>query len=302
MTNSVCNCDQDSRRPLGPATDRYGDAHTSRFVRPLAGRATLISIDKLVLVAQNVRAGAAAASVVGFRRWPRRTAGRGLGSLFLFGDGVESVCCGGPQSSVGCGVRGRPSVIASPGSLQRHPARTGITRRQATPVLGIGALPRAPGDHPKPASPPPWSPLPRARGSPADDRRTGIDTQPFPARAGVTRRQATPPLGIGALPRTPRDHPPPRPRSPSPPCSTPSTRAVQPARLLQNPLPHARITREPRRVDRRPHAAIAQNPFPHPRDNPSPRLSDIGAGTDDDHGRGEREGDNGSSRTGGATG
>ena len=76
-------------------------------------------------------------------------------------------------------------------------------------MLGIGALPRAPGDHPKPASPPPWSPLPRARGSPADDRRTGIDTQPFPARAGVTRRQATPPLGIGALPRTPRDHPPP---------------------------------------------------------------------------------------------
>ena len=142
MTNSVCNCDQDSRRPLGPATDRYGDAHTSRFVRPLAGRATLISIDKLVLVAQNVRAGAAAASVVGFRRWPRRTAGRGLGSLFLFGDGVESVCCGGPQSSVGCGVRGRPSVIASPGSLQRHPARTGITRTFACnaklkPVLAV---------------------------------------------------------------------------------------------------------------------------------------------------------------------
>ena len=89
MTNSVCNYGQDSTRPPGPATDRYGDAHTSRFVRPLAGRATLISIDELVLVAQNVRAGAAAASVVGFCRWPRRTAGRGLGSLSRFGDGVD---------------------------------------------------------------------------------------------------------------------------------------------------------------------------------------------------------------------
>ena len=89
MTNSVCNYGQDSTRPPGPATDRYGDAHTSRFVRPLAGRATLISIDELVLVAQNVRAGAAAASVVGFCRWPRRTAGRGLGSLSPFGDGVD---------------------------------------------------------------------------------------------------------------------------------------------------------------------------------------------------------------------
>ena len=129
MTNSVCNCGRDSTRQPGPATDRYGNLHTSRFVRSLAGCATLISIEEFVLVAQNVRGGAAAASVVGFRRWPRRTAGRGLGSLSRFGDGVESVCCGDPQSSVGCGVRGRPSVIASPGSLQRHPARTGMNRR-----------------------------------------------------------------------------------------------------------------------------------------------------------------------------
>ena len=125
MTYSVCNCGRDSTRQPGPATDRYGNLHTSRFVRPLAGCATLISIEEFVLVAQNVRGGGAAASVVGFRRWPRRTAGRGLGSLSRFGDGVESVCCGGPQSLVGCGVRGRPSVIASPGSLQRPPARTG---------------------------------------------------------------------------------------------------------------------------------------------------------------------------------
>ena len=79
------------------ARGRYGNLHTSRFVRPLAACATLISIEEFVLVAQNVGGGAAAASVVGFRRWPRRTAGRGLGSLSRFGDGVESVCCGGPQ-------------------------------------------------------------------------------------------------------------------------------------------------------------------------------------------------------------
>ena len=124
MTNSMCNCGRDSTRPAGPATDRYGDAHTSRFVRPLAGCATLISIEELVLVAQNVRAGAAVASVVGFRRWPRRTAGRGLGSLSWFGDGVDQSVVA-PWSSVECGVRGRPSAIASPGSLQRQPRRHG---------------------------------------------------------------------------------------------------------------------------------------------------------------------------------
>ena len=53
----------------------------SRFRQTLARSATLISIDELVLTAQNVRAVAAAASVVAFRSWPRRTAGQGLGSL-----------------------------------------------------------------------------------------------------------------------------------------------------------------------------------------------------------------------------
>ena len=79
-----------------------------------------------MLVAQNVRGGAAAASVAGFRRWPRRTAGRGLGSLSRFGDGVESVCCGGPPVVSGmrrAGSTERDRVI---GSLQRHPARTGM--------------------------------------------------------------------------------------------------------------------------------------------------------------------------------
>ena len=90
MTNSVCNYGQDSTRPPGPATDRYGDAHTSRFVRPLAGRATLISIDELVLVAQNVRASADVANVVGFHavgRVERRE--RGVGRLSRFRDGVD---------------------------------------------------------------------------------------------------------------------------------------------------------------------------------------------------------------------
>ena len=46
VTNSVCNSGRDSTRPPGPATDRYGDLHRSRFVRPFAGCATLISIDE----------------------------------------------------------------------------------------------------------------------------------------------------------------------------------------------------------------------------------------------------------------
>ena len=148
MTNSVCNSGQDSTRPPGPATDRYGDAHTSRFVRPLAGRSTLISIDEFVLVAQNVRAGAAVASVVGFRRSPRRTAGRGLGSLSRFGDGVDQSVVAALFAN-GSGVRGRPNVIASPGSLQRQPpAGTGKNPGAQLRVRRARARPLARGDKP----------------------------------------------------------------------------------------------------------------------------------------------------------
>ena len=106
--------------------DRYGDAHTSRFVTPLAGRATLISIDELVLVAQNVRAGAAAASVVGFCRWPRRTAGRRIGSLSRFGDGVDQ------------------SVVAA--LVASGMRRAGSTGRDRVTGIGATATPRRNGD------------------------------------------------------------------------------------------------------------------------------------------------------------
>ena len=76
---------------------------------PLVGA---ISIDDLVLVAQNVRAGADAASVVGFHavgRVERR--GRGFGSLPRFRDGTDHLClwrlvasCGGLVAS-GAGRR-----------------------------------------------------------------------------------------------------------------------------------------------------------------------------------------------------
>ena len=138
MTNSVCNSGRDSTRPPGPATDRYGDPHTSRFVRPLAGCATLISIDELVIVAQNVRAGAAAASVVGFRSWPRRTAERGLGSLSRFGDGVDqsavaALVAGGMRRA---GSTERPAetgnepetTLGSPAKGRQSPAAAGITQ------------------------------------------------------------------------------------------------------------------------------------------------------------------------------
>ena len=94
------------------------------FRQALAGAATLISIDELVLVVQNVRAGAAAASVVASARWPRRTAGRGFGSLPRFDDGVDQSIVAA-LVAVGCAVRGRPSAIALSGSQQRQPRRNG---------------------------------------------------------------------------------------------------------------------------------------------------------------------------------
>ena len=88
MTNSVCNSGRDSTRPPGPATDRYSDPHTWRVdesshqalrrmrdapvrrlpvVNGMGGHLVgAISTDDLVLLAQNVRAGADVASVVGF--------------------------------------------------------------------------------------------------------------------------------------------------------------------------------------------------------------------------------------------
>ena len=170
MTNSVCNYGQDSTRPPGPATDRYGDAHTSRFVRPLAGRATLISIDELVLVAQNVRAGAAAASVVGFCRWPRRTAGRGHGSLSRFGDGVDqSVVAALVASGMRrAGSTGRDRVtgiaatttrrrngdetetrLGSPAKGRQSPAAAGMDRVCRSNRRTRSSVPQTRGDRPR---------------------------------------------------------------------------------------------------------------------------------------------------------
>ena len=128
---------------------RYGDAHTSRFVRPLAGRATLISIDELVLVAQNVRAGAAAASVVGFCRWPRRTAGRGLGRLSRFGDGVDQSVVAALVASgmrrAGSTGRDRVTGIAA----TTTPRRNGENGDEAGKPRERTAEPRSSGERPR---------------------------------------------------------------------------------------------------------------------------------------------------------
>ena len=112
MTNSVCNSGRDSTRPPGPATDRYSDPHTWRVdesshqalrrmrdapvrrlpvVSGMGGHLVgAISTDDLVLLAQNVRAGADVARVVGFHAvGPVERQGRGVGSLFRFRDGVD---------------------------------------------------------------------------------------------------------------------------------------------------------------------------------------------------------------------
>ena len=98
-----------------------------------------ISIDDLVLVAQNVRAGADAVSVVGFHavgRVERRE--RGLGSLSRFRDGVDHLFVAALVASgvrragdrrhaqTGrCAVLGRRVVTAS----RRRPACRGPTAR-----------------------------------------------------------------------------------------------------------------------------------------------------------------------------
>ena len=111
MTNSVCNSGRDSTRPPGPATDRYRDPHTWRVdetshqalrrmrdapvarppvVSDMGHLVGAISTADLVLLAQNIRAGADAARVVGFHavgRVERR--GRGVRSLSTFRDGVD---------------------------------------------------------------------------------------------------------------------------------------------------------------------------------------------------------------------
>ena len=176
----------------------------------------------------------------------------------------------------------RWSVSSTPSSPPS--ARARITpARDEYPAAPEPASARA--DHPTRVPPQlPATPPFRALGSTGYDPTDVPDPDPTSAHARITR---------------PERYGPPSARADQPaPASSASFRASRRARSARGSTPR----REPKRVDRRPHAAIAQNPFPHPRDNPSPRLSDIGAGTDDDHGRGERAGDNGSSRPGRTTG
>ena len=92
MTNSVCNSGQDSRGPPGPATDlRTG----TRILKPVVSSCTSPDPRRSspsrnsYCVAQNVRAGAAGASVVAFRSLAASNDGRGLGRLPPFGHGVD---------------------------------------------------------------------------------------------------------------------------------------------------------------------------------------------------------------------
>ena len=117
-----------------------------RFVRLLAGSATLISIDELVLVAQNVRAGTAATSVVAFRSWPRRTAGARPRQPVPVRRRGRSVRCGGSGRQRGCAMRGRPRAISSSGSLQRQPRRNWDGPMLTSMVTGlIAAAPHTRG-------------------------------------------------------------------------------------------------------------------------------------------------------------
>ena len=92
-----------------------------------------ISIDDLVLVAQNVRAGADAASVVGFHA-VGRVEQRGRGVAACPGSATGSIIClWRPWSPAGCGVRGwTPEFAASGITADEHrqllPGPTGRSR------------------------------------------------------------------------------------------------------------------------------------------------------------------------------
>ena len=55
----------------------------------------------------------------GFRSWPLRTAGRGLGSLSRWGDGVDQAVVAA-LVAVGCAVQGRQSAPPEPGMNRRR--------------------------------------------------------------------------------------------------------------------------------------------------------------------------------------
>ena len=128
MTNSVCNSDRDSTSHLGQLRNGTGILTRDASMGHLVGA---ISIEDLVLVAQNARAPDDAASVVGFHAVgcvERR--GRGLGSLSSFRDGVDPSGCpavGGPDRRRRCEIHDCLGAGASEGPSSFIPTFGGIT-------------------------------------------------------------------------------------------------------------------------------------------------------------------------------
>ena len=195
MTNSVCNYGQDSTRPLGPATD--GTGMLTRVVSsgpsPDARRSSqsTSSCWSRRTFEQAPPQRASSGSAVG------RVERRGEASGACRGSATGSISLlWRPWSPVGCGVRGRPDAIASPGSLQRQPP----PERGSTP----SPRPRCPDCH---------RATPHARGSthrhpsatraaPSRPARTGVN----PGPCAGTPRLVGPPRTHGGQPgRTPAE-------------------------------------------------------------------------------------------------
>ena len=182
MTNSVCNYGQDSTRPLGPATD--GTGMLTRVVSsgpsPDARRSSqsTSSCWSRRTFEQAPPQRASSGSAVG------RVERRGEASGACRGSATGSISLlWRPWSPVGCGVRGRPDAIASPGSLQRQPP----PERGSTP----SPRPRCPDCH---------RATPHARGSthrhpsatraaPSRPARTGVNP---PRRCAASHRRCPP--------------------------------------------------------------------------------------------------------------
>ena len=152
-----------------------------------------MSIDDLALVAQNVRAGADAASVVGFHAVGRvewRGRGRGLGSLSRFRDGVDhpfvaALVASGVRRG---GIDPAEAEIGRPTQTARRPGREGSSR---PPEATRGARGCRCGGGPTRRNGPVVT-VGRSRKAPAASKRWGRRTTSDPRRRDRKWRSYTP--------------------------------------------------------------------------------------------------------------
>ena len=144
-----------------------------------------ISIDDLVLVAQNVRAGAEAASVVGFHAVGRAEwRSKAWAALSRFRDGVRSSVCDGPGRQRGAACGERPRDVRTLRSTAPGRRTFGSADPDCERVRP-GCRPRLPSRAPVP--------IPAVRASPRYSRRPRrSSSEALRDRASAPTRRASP--------------------------------------------------------------------------------------------------------------